>query len=157
MTRRTKILMMMVIKMIILTYSFSFCDINNIKYFYARLPHQFLNQLKFFGCLLFFLNPIPSISQLYYCCYCYYYYIFHITTINVFIVKNLTLSTLLPLSLVFLFFLLLLILLYLFLIVSFSQWCYSYQVNIAIVASFVNFLIYTFAFYLWVSASQVFF
>ena len=61
----------------ILTYSFSFCDINNIKYFYARLPHRFLNQLKFFGCLLFFLNPIPSISQLYYCCYCYYYYIFH--------------------------------------------------------------------------------
>ena len=34
---------------------------------------------------------------------------------------------------------------------------YSYQVNLAIIVSFVNFLIYTFAFHFSVSASQVFF
>ena len=68
---------------------------------------------------------------------------FIITIINIFVTKNLKISSLLPLLLVFLFFLLLLILLYLFVIVSYSQCCYSYQVNITIV-SFVNFLIYTF-------------
>ena len=52
---------------------------------------------------------------------------------------------LLPLLLVFMF-LLVFTLLYLFGIVSFSQCCYSYQINIAIIVSFVNFLIYTFAF-----------
>ena len=60
--------------------------------------------------------------------------------------KNLTLSSLLPLLLAFLFFLLLLTLLYLFVIVSFPQYYYSFQVNIATIVSFVNFLIYTFAF-----------
>ena len=34
---------------------------------------------------------------------------------------------------------------------------YSYQVNLTIIVSFVNFLIYTFAFHFSVSASQVFF
>ena len=71
-----------------------------------------------------------------------------ITIINASVIKNLILSSLLPLLTVFLLFLLFLILLYLFVIVSFSQCCYSYQVKIAITASFVNFLIYTFAFHL---------
>ena len=78
-----------------------------------------------------------------------------ITIINVFVIKHLTLSLLLPLLLVLLFFLLLLISLYLLVFFSFSQCCYSYQVNMAITVSFVNFLIYTFAFHLWVSTSQV--
>ena len=47
------------------------------------------------------------------------------------------------------------ILLYLFAIVSYFQ--YSYQVNINIIVSYINFLICTFAFRLWVSAFQVFF
>ena len=68
-----------------------------------------------------------------------------ITLINVFVIKKLKLPLLLPLLLLFLFFLLLLILLHLFVIVSFSQCCYSYQVRIAIIVSFVSFLIYTFA------------
>ena len=71
-----------------------------------------------------------------------------ITIINVFVIKNLTLSLLFPLLLVFLFLLLLLILLYLLAIVSFSLCCYSYQGNIAIIYSFVNFLICTFVFHL---------
>ena len=70
------------------------------------------------------------------------------TVINASVIKNLTLSLLLPLLAVFLFFLLLLILLYLLVTVSFSQCCYSYKVNIAIIVSFANFLIYTFAFHL---------
>ena len=64
------------------------------------------------------------------------------------------------LLLVFLFLVLLLILLYSFVIVSYFHCCYSYQVNIGIIVSiisFVNFLIHTFAFYLWISTSQVFF
>ena len=76
--------------------------------------------------------------------------------INVFVIRNLALSLLLPLLLVFLFFLLSLMLLYLFVIVSFSQCCYSFQINIAIIVSFVNFLIYTFVFHFWVSGSQIF-
>ena len=55
------------------------------------------------------------------------------TIIIFFVIENPALSLLLPLLLVFLFLSLLLILLYLFTIVSFSQCCYSYQVNIAII------------------------
>ena len=69
-----------------------------------------------------------------------------ITIINVFVMKNLILSSLLPLWLVFLFFLL--ILRYLFVIVFFSQCCYIYQANVATIVSLVNFVIYTFAFHL---------
>ena len=115
------------------------------------LPDQFLNQVKFF----FFHHAIPSISHHYYCYYCYCYYCYYcssiITIIIVFVTENLTLSSLLPLSLVFLFFFLLLISLYLFVIVSYFHCCYSYQVTINFIVSiisFVNFLIYTFAFHL---------
>ena len=58
-----------------------------------------------------------------------------------FVIENFTLSSLLSLLLVLLFLLLLLIVLYLFVIVSFSQCCYSCQVNIAVIVSFVNILI----------------
>ena len=81
-----------------------------------------------------------------------------IAFINVFVIKNFTLPSSLPLLLIFLFFLLLLKLLYFFVIFYYSQCCYSYQVNIIIIiAFFVNFLIYTFDFHLWVSVSQIFF
>ena len=55
------------------------------------------------------------------------------TIIIFFVIENPGLSLLLPLLLVFLFLSLLLILLYLLSIVSFSQCCYSYQLNISIV------------------------
>ena len=82
-----------------------------------------------------------------------------ITIINAFVIRNFTLSSLLPLSLVFLLFFLLLILLYLFVVVSYFQCCYSYQVKITIIVSLVivSSLNLHFCFSLWVSASQVFF
>ena len=60
---------------------------------------------------------------------------FIIAIINAFVIRNFTLSSLLPLSLVFLLFLLLLILLCLFVVVSCFQCCYSYQVTITIIVS----------------------
>ena len=71
--------------------------------------------------------------------------------------KTLSLSSLLPLLVLSL---LLLILSYFFVIVSIFHCFYSYLVNITIIVSiitFINFLIYTFAFRFWISASQVFF
>ena len=75
--------------------------------------------------------------------------------------KTLSLSSLLPLLvLLLLLLLLLLISSYFFVIVSIFHCFYSYLVNITIIVcivSFINFLIYTFAFRFWISASQVFF
>ena len=80
-----------------------------------------------------------------------------IAIFNVSVIKNLTLSSLLPLLLVFLF--LFLLLLHFFVSLFYLHCCYSYQVDIIFVSiiNFVNFLIYTFAFHLLMSASQVFF
>ena len=110
-----------------LTFLLSVCEVSNEKYFNACLPDQLLNQVKFCFVFVGFL-----------CC-----------STNYFVIKNLTLSSLLPL--ISAFFLLLITSLYLFVIVSYFHFSHSYQVNINIIfsiISFVNFLIYTFAFYL---------